>query len=64
MGSWNSLQVITQYRLGWTADELTWYSSLITTMTNVGAMIGSIGAGFLVSIFHDNRFRFALENGG
>ena len=51
--SWNSLQKITAYRFGWT-EELNpgywkWYPVVITTMTNLGAMVASFSAGFLVS---------------
>lgn len=48
---------MTQYRLAWTTDQLTWYSSLLTTVTNVSAMIASFGAGYFVS---NNLLRFTF----
>ena len=60
--------MITAYRFGWTEESnpgyLKWYPVVITTMTNLGAMVASFGAGFLVS-FKSIKFlcRFLMGSG-
>jgi|LauGreDrversion4_2_1035121.scaffolds.fasta_scaffold202059_4 hypothetical protein len=36
---------------------------MVTTTTNLGAMLASFGAGFLVRLIFIDKYRFVMENG-